>query len=431
MRLLLVGAFPYPHHQGSQVYFQEQARALRGAGAEVELLTYASGLSADVLADTGREIDDFIHHTPPAWTAPRGMRSGLSWGKPLADLALAMTLRQRLASRSGSDAYDAILTHNAEAALVALIALRGHAVPHVYCPHTLLGQELSAYVSIWKIKGLSRSSDRAPRSRRLLDRIGRSIDRLLARRVDGWIALTQSSYRVMRQFSTAPGERIAPPVPDPRPRLGRDEVSATAKRHGLEPDAFFLYSGNLDGYQELEVLATAALLLGEAFPDPAERPVLVVACHDAENEARVSEIEGVEFRWVRSAAEMQALLAAARASLLMRQARGGFPIKLANALAVGTPTIAFHAGEWGLRDGQDALVASLDRPGAGLAGSILRLASDDDLLLRLRSGARALYEANHQPGEAARRSLALIEEIRSAVSRDPRSGPARSQPHGR
>ena len=33
MRLLLVGAFPYPHHQGSQVYFQEQAIALRSAGA--------------------------------------------------------------------------------------------------------------------------------------------------------------------------------------------------------------------------------------------------------------------------------------------------------------------------------------------------------------------------------------------------------------
>ena len=40
MRLLLVGAFPYPHHQGSQVYFQEQAIALRSAGAQVELLTY-------------------------------------------------------------------------------------------------------------------------------------------------------------------------------------------------------------------------------------------------------------------------------------------------------------------------------------------------------------------------------------------------------
>ena len=43
MRLLLVGAFPYPLGQGSQIYFQEQAQALRAAGADVEMLTYASG----------------------------------------------------------------------------------------------------------------------------------------------------------------------------------------------------------------------------------------------------------------------------------------------------------------------------------------------------------------------------------------------------
>ena len=70
MRLLLVGAFPYPHHQGSQVYFQEQAIALRAAGADVELLTYASrGPVGDDL-DRWRAVDGFLHHKAPAWTAP-------------------------------------------------------------------------------------------------------------------------------------------------------------------------------------------------------------------------------------------------------------------------------------------------------------------------------------------------------------------------
>ena len=84
MRLLLVGAFPYPHHQGSQVYFQEQAIALRAAGADVELLTYASqGPVGDDL-DRWRALDGFLHHKAPAWTAPSGLRSGPSLGKPLA-----------------------------------------------------------------------------------------------------------------------------------------------------------------------------------------------------------------------------------------------------------------------------------------------------------------------------------------------------------
>ncbi len=74
MRLLLVGAFPYPHHQGSQVYFQEQAIALRAAGADVELLTYASrGPVGDDL-DRWRALDGLPASQGPCldsaeWTA--------------------------------------------------------------------------------------------------------------------------------------------------------------------------------------------------------------------------------------------------------------------------------------------------------------------------------------------------------------------------
>ena len=143
MRLLLVGAFPYPLSQGSQIYFQEQARALRSAGARVEMLTYASGRPQ---ADTGRALEGFAHHTPPAWTAPRRLRSGPTWGKPLADLALAKSLRDAVASKSRHNAFDAILTHNAEGCVTALLGLRGIRIPNVYCAHTLLGQELSAYL---------------------------------------------------------------------------------------------------------------------------------------------------------------------------------------------------------------------------------------------------------------------------------------------
>jgi len=54
-----------------------------------------------------------------------------------------MTLHDAIASeRHGVDAFDAILTHNAEAALLALLSLRRRRPPVVYCAHTLLGQEL-------------------------------------------------------------------------------------------------------------------------------------------------------------------------------------------------------------------------------------------------------------------------------------------------
>jgi glycosyltransferase involved in cell wall biosynthesis len=405
MRILLVGAFPYPLSQGSQVYFREQARALREAGADVELLTYASGLTE---AESDWRSDDFVHHTPPASTAPRRLRSGPSWGKPRADWALAMTLRQRIASFSGHDAYDAVLTHNAEACLAGWLGPRERLVPHVYCAHTLLAEELPTYISVQKRKGFSAASHHPSMTRRVLEMIGRRFDRGLARRVDGWIALTHSAQRVMRQASTCPGECIAPPIPDPRLDPDRLDANEVAQRHGLEHGGFFLYSGNLDGYQEIEILEAAALLLGQAIADPERRPVLVVASHDASGAARVAEMAGVEFRHVVDAAEMQALISAATATVVMRQAVGGYPIKLANAHAAGTPSVAFHGREWGLRDGEDSIIAMADRPAATLAGSILKLAGDADLVARLGVGARRLYEAQHRPDLVATRTLGLI-----------------------
>jgi len=408
MRLLLVGAFPYPLGQGSQVYFQEQAQALRASGARVEMLTYASGRPEPVAR---RALEGFTHHTPPAWTAPSELRSGPAWGKPLADLALAKTLRHAVASRSSPDAFDAVLTHNAEACVTALLGLQGSRIPNVYCVHTLLGQELSAYLKPLKNKGKFKFSRDSPGFGQLLDRGGRSLDRQLARRVDGWIALTHSAFRVMRQHSSAPGGLIAPPIPDPESDPERLDPATIARRHGLEPDRFFLYSGNLDGYQELAVLGAAAERLRREAPEFASPPVLVLASHDPAGAAVAGAMAGVEFRHIAGAAEMQALLAAARASLLMRRAQGGYPIKLANAHAAGTPTIAFREREWGLHDGKDCLIASLERPVSSLAAAITRLALDDALAARLRVGARALYRARHRPQQAAADTLDLLEAV--------------------
>ncbi len=115
MRLLLVGAFAYPHALGSQIYFQEQAIALRAAGAEVQLLTYGPPRpSEDERAlphagdpDRWRALDGFDHIALPAWAAPSSRRAGPNLGKPFADLCLATALRRRLrASSSTKSAVD-------------------------------------------------------------------------------------------------------------------------------------------------------------------------------------------------------------------------------------------------------------------------------------------------------------------------------------
>jgi len=426
MRLLLVGAFPYPHDQGSQVYFQEQAIALRAAGAEVSLLTYAThrrarkpGADAGETEPRARALAGFEHRTTAAWTAPRSPRSGPGWGKPLADLGLIMTLRDAVASRfRRHDAFDAILTHNAEATLCAL-----HGLPRVrpailYCVHTLLGVELSTYLNPLESEAkmaLSKEPGEARQRARSrhhgIDALGRRLDRWLAARVDGWIALTHASSSVMSQASSAPGALLPPPLPDPLRGLesatqeDARERDRVARAHGLTPGGYFLYSGNLDGYQELALLAAVARRLG------ADAPPIVVASHDERLETSASALPGLLLRPVETADEMQALLAGARASLVMRRAEGGFPIKLANSLALGTPPIALLDREWGLVDGQNALIGRRMDPVASVAEAILRLERDDRLVAQLSAGARALYRAQHRPEQIARGSLGLIQRV--------------------
>jgi glycosyltransferase involved in cell wall biosynthesis len=462
MRILLVGAFPYPHYYGSQIYFQEQAIALRSAGADVSLLTYSSELPDPSSPDPGRRrfrgrdatehwraLDGFEHRTSPGWTSPTSLRSGPNWAKLLADLGLAMTLRNAIASCQSDDAYDAILTHNAEAALIALHALPKTRPPVLYCVHTLLGNELSAYLrgpnSLKRQCFLNSIHAPGPTGTvaRNLDRVGDRIDRWIAKRVDGWLCLTQHSERVMRQFSRAPGKLAPPPIPDPQRTAESLSPIEVARRYSLEPGRYFLYSGNLDGYQELGILAAAAVELAGRSDSP---PQIVIASHPDGDHAfdgaagisgrrnperdsgredppggyRAGWIEsmpGVEFRAVESAAEMQALLAAARSSLVMRRAKGGFPIKLANSLSVGTPIIAFHEQEWGLTHEQDSLICPPSRPALALADAIERLANDDALAKRLAKGARALYLERHRPEHVAADTLALVEKVQSSRAR--------------
>ncbi len=427
MRLLLVGAFPYPHAQGSQVYFQEQALALRAAGAEVELLTYASGKPpAPDAPEQWRALDGFVHRKAPAWTAPASLRSGPSWGRPLADLGLARALHDAVASKMLQDCgYDAILTHHIEAALAARTLSRdahGRGPVAVYCLHTLLENELpyySKYLNQRDFPEISATPDQTRERLRgglrgAVERLGRGLDRFAVRGSHAWIALTQSAERVMRHDSDAPGAVIAPPIPDPRLDLDRLDPGATARRYGLEPGRFDLYSGNLDGYQELELLArVSALRRGNAHP-----PEIVIASHDPEIRAWQPLRQGrLRVLWIPREAEMRALFEAARTSLVTRRAEGGFPIKLANSLAAGTAPVCFLEQEWGLAGGVNALVVRGDPPDAAFAAALDALDRSPELARRLGVGARALYERRHRPDAVAERTLELIDEARQRGTR--------------
>ena len=104
--------------------------------------------------------------------------------------------------------FDAILAHHSEAALAALHGLPRSHPPIIYCAHTLLEQELPLYLE--SFQGLT-SGPVFRSARRAIARVGGAIDRWIAHRADGWIALTQSSERVIRASSRAICSSVSPP----------------------------------------------------------------------------------------------------------------------------------------------------------------------------------------------------------------------------
>lgn len=377
MRIAIVGAFPFPLPQGSQVYCAEQAGALRAAGAEVELLVYGRGAGALPAAARGLAITRV-----PRALSPHRLGSGPSAAKPLADLALAMILVRAHRRRR----FDAVLAHNAEAALAALAVRPLLGRPVVYVAHTLWRHELASHAP-------------APLAQRLaapLARAGAGLDALVARRCDAVLALAPAAGRALAPHVRGPLAVIPPmrePAPDPAPRA----IADACARHGLEPGRFALYAGNLDAYQELTTLAAVARGV---------RATVVVATH-------ATGVAPAPLRTVhvRDAGETRLLAFGAGVALLPRRAPGGFPVKLLNYLEARRVVVARCSVAAGLVHDESACLLPDDAGPEAWAEAIDALLGDPARAARLGAGGRAALERAHHPGTLARATLDLLEGV--------------------
>lgn len=358
LRLAVLGAFAFPAPLGSQRFFAEQAAALGTAGATVERFTYAAA------GATLRGFD------PRKLAADRALGRGL--------LAAHRT-----------QAFDAVLAHNAEAALVALALKRRLGCPVVYVAHTLWAEELESWCP--------------PRLEPTARVVGRALDRALARRADALLVLSEAARRALAPEANGPLACI-PPGHTSEPPLAADAVANACARHQLALDGFALYAGNLDRYQALGVLDAAA----------AREPGLpiVIATHDARR-ARFRHVRVIE---VRSVEEMRCLVHAAAVALLPRQSLGGYPIKLLHCMQAGRAIVARRGVADTLVHRESGWLLPDDAGPDDFAAAIRALAADPPLRARLGGAARSVLAAQHAWPARAEQTLALV---RAALSRGP------------
>lgn len=388
MRCALVGAFPFPHVQGSQVFAELQARALARQGWQVSVLTYGGASPAPDDLDC-KGIDPRL--------IPRDTRSGPRWKKPAADLALA----RRLVALHRERAFDVALAHNAEAAAACLLARPFTRVPVVYIAHTLWRFELSSYAP---------ALFRGP-----LAGLGAQIDRGLARRADAVVVLCQEAHDELAVHARGPLARI-PPALDPAPPPGEEARLRACAKAGVEPGTFSLYTGNLDAYQELPQLAEAARQL-----DPDRHPV-VVASHETRARSR-SGHAALRFVHLPDFESVRALTFAAGELVLPRTRPGGFPMKLLNYMESARPILAHENLACGLRHGHSAWLLPRHAGPREIAEGLAALRSDTQRAQQLGARARDRLVDHHGSVPVTRALMAFIGRL-TAAKDEPARGEA-------
>ncbi|MBU1751007.1 MAG: glycosyltransferase family 4 protein [Chloroflexi bacterium] len=360
-RVAMVSASPFPTLGGSQVFTRQLAEALAARGHTVHLVTYH-------LAGAAPPVALPVHRIPPVPGYTK-LGAGPSWAKPFLDLLLAGRLLQVVRREH----VQVIHAHNMEALACGLLVRPWTGVPVVYHGHNILEQELPAYFQ-------------HPLLRRLARGLGRMADANLPRRADAVLVLTAHAADVLRDRGV-PAARLhlippgidCPPVPVPP---------------GM-PGARVVYAGNLDPYQDMELLLHAWPLVQAARPDATL--TLISASFPrrwAQLAAASGPVPGLQFVLGRDFDQVWDAIGAADVVVCPRTSQDGFPIKLLNYMAAGRPIVVSAGSAHGLTHGETAYVVP-NGDGPAFAAGIVALLNDPALARRLGAAAHQLACARH------------------------------------
>lgn len=358
MSVLHVAAMPFPTVQGTQAAVRAMIEAEHEAGRQPALLTYAHA---------GYELT-------PAWpihrvrdlSRDRSLRSGPSLRKLASDAQLALK-----AARLGRKLRPStFIAHHVEAAAAVLAA---RLEPFVFVAHTALGPELPTYLP--------------QRFGALAAKAGDALDVALARRASRTLAVSPQLAERLAEASGRPVRYLPVPWTIPPPiEPGEREKART--RFGFGPlEPVLLYAGNLDAYQGVERLAQAFAIVTSRRPE-ARLLIATTSANDAFERALWSLgcKDRVTFAPLADEPDRRVAHAAADVACIPREAAGGLPIKLLDALARGVPTVATRRATAGLALEGAAMVVGDDDPEALAAAALLTIEARESMRERAQRG---------------------------------------------
>ena len=376
LKIAMVAACPFPWPRGTPTRILRLAEALHERGHEVHVITYHLG-------ETEAALPFQVHRTRPV-RSYRKTGPGPSMQKlALLDSLLAAKLR-RVIEREGIDLVHA---HHYEGLLVAAWAQAGHMRrPIVYDAHTLLESELSFYFP--------------PPARKLMSRVGRSIDRWLPGRAEHVVAATEQIRERLVRTGTIPAERVTVVSSGVELERFTNSTGLVQQRPGQPVSTFTLgYAGNLAPYQGIDLLLQVMQKVLAVRRDV--RLLVATGSPTGGLEREVTRLglrEYVSFTGD-DLGMLPEVLAGFDIALHPRPRCEGIPHKLLNYMAAGRPVVSFRGSARGVAG--DAILAVPNGDVPAFASAVLRLLDDPALAHCLGQQALQAAQRDHSWERAA------------------------------
>jgi glycosyltransferase involved in cell wall biosynthesis len=308
-----------------------------------------------------------------------------------------MLLAAKLLKVVKSEGIEIIHAHNYEAPLAGYIVRCLTGTPVVFHSHNTMGDELWTYF-------------RRTLFRRLAKPIARLLDGSIPKRADFCIALCKEVGSFLVRMGV-PEDRvlILPPGID-HPAPVSESISALRERHGLGETPLVIYTGNLDNYQNIDLLLEGFARVVRALP---ESVLLVVSNYDPAPYAAMAKEMGLSdhvlFRKSVSFEEVWGLLAMSDVAVNTRTSWSGFPIKTLNYMAAGKAIVAFDGSAKGMEHLVNGYIVPNNEVGE-FADGVVRLMKDAGLRERLGENARRTAREKHS-------WVSLVEEMEKVYER--------------
>lgn len=365
LRVGLVAGCPYPVPQGSQVFIKENALALKRTGNEVHLIVYGYG--------TGLPDDNIYIHRSPNPVNYQRTSSGPSFKKVILDLTMIRTLRNVCNKYN----IQVLFAHNYEGLLVSILS--GFR-PIIYHAHNVMSDELPYYFSKYH---------------NFIRYLGKFLDETLPKKADYLVVPHEklAGYLILRGCKKSKVKIIPPPI-------DVSEFAISKIDSGKTPP--ILYTGNLDKYQNIELLINAFHKVKREVKDAR----LIIATHEKVKEE--IKIEGVEITLLNDFDSLKKILAEDSVVAIPRVSWSGYPIKILNAMASGKAIVCCKGSAYGIKNGETGIVVE-DNCEEKFAEALIKLLKEPDLREKLGKKARETIEKVNHPQKIGEQlqSLAL------------------------